>query len=57
MNILDQVLTVSEAAKIRNVSNRHMRRLCEAGSVVCRKSDDGVWLILKSSIPGKEVSQ
>jgi hypothetical protein len=45
--MLNQVVTVSEMAEIRKVSVQHIRKLCKEGKLECRKSSDGVWLILK----------
>ncbi len=49
MNILD-VITASEAAEMKGVSVQWIRKLCADGKLNSRKSSDGVWLILKSSI-------
>ena len=46
--MLNQVVTVSEMAEIMNVSVQYIRLLCKEGKLTCRKSSDGVWLILKS---------
>lgn len=43
--MIDQVITVSEAAEILKVSERHVRRLCEAKKISARKNKDGTWLI------------
>lgn len=51
MNILERVVTVSEMAEINKVSVQHIRKLCKDGKLACRKSSDGVWLIL---LPTKE---
>lgn len=45
---LHQVVTVSEMAEIKGVSVQYIRLLCKEGKLTCRKSSDGVWLILKS---------
>ena len=48
--MLNQVVTVSEMAEIMNVSVQYIRLLCKEGKLTCRKSSDGVWLILKEEI-------
>lgn len=53
MNPLNEVLTVSEAAKLSGVTIQHIRRLCKSGVLAARYAD-GVWLILKASITKKE---
>jgi DeoR/GlpR family transcriptional regulator of sugar metabolism len=45
---LHQVVTVSEMAEIMNVSVQYIRKQCKDGKLTCRKSSDGVWLILKT---------
>jgi predicted site-specific integrase-resolvase len=50
LNPLDQVVTVSEMAEALGVSVQYIRKQCKDGKLNCRKSSDGVWLILKSSI-------
>lgn len=47
---LDEVITVSEAAKILGVSDRHVRRMCEQKKFACRKTKDDVWLIGRASL-------
>lgn len=44
---LAQVLTVSEAAELMGVTDRHVRRLCEAKKIAARKSADGTWIVGK----------
>jgi hypothetical protein len=53
LNLLNEVLTVKEAAKLSKVSQRYIQQLCKSGKIVARYAD-GVWLILKSSIIKKE---
>lgn len=48
MKILNQVVTVSEMAEALGVSVQYIRKQCKEGKLKCRKSSDGVWLILKS---------
>lgn len=47
--MLNQIVTVSEMAEIKGVSVQRIRKLCADGKLDCRKSSDGVWLILKDS--------
>jgi len=48
--MLEKVITVSEAAKIKGCSVSYIRRLCREGKLVSRFSEDGIWLILKASV-------
>lgn len=48
--ILEEVVTVSEAAVIKGCTVSYIRRLCRENKLVCRETAEGVWLILKSSI-------
>ncbi|MEK5479902.1 hypothetical protein NYE70_23675 [Paenibacillus sp. FSL R5-0407] len=50
MNPLEQVITVSEAARIADITVRTVQRKCKAGEYDARITDDGVWLILKTSV-------
>lgn len=45
---LHQVVTVSEMAVITGLTVQAIRLQCAKGTIKCRKSSDGVWLILKS---------
>lgn len=54
MNPLDQVVTVSEMAEILRVSPQYIRSQCAKGKLECRKSSDGVWLILKPKEKGSQ---
>lgn len=47
---LTDIVTVSEAAKILGNSQRYIRAECTRGNITARKTDDGVWLILRSSL-------
>lgn len=44
---LHQVVTVSEMAVITGLTVQAIRLQCAQGKLTCRKSSDGVWLILK----------
>lgn len=46
---LDEIITVSEAAKLMNVTIQHVRRLCKNKTLTARYAD-GVWLIHKNSM-------
>lgn len=47
--MLNEVVTVQEAAEITNSNVRQVQRLCEKGKYKCRKAK-GTWLILRSSL-------
>ena len=49
INMLNQVVTVQEAAEITKSNVRQVQRLCEKGKYKCRKAK-GTWLILRSSL-------
>ena len=53
-SILDQVVTVSDAAEIYGCSDRYIRKLCELKKIEAKQDKKGNWLILKSSLPTKE---
>lgn len=48
-NLINEVVTVQEAAEITNLNVRQVQRLCEKGKYKCRKAK-GTWLILRSSL-------
>ncbi len=48
--ILDAVLTTSEAARMAYYSPRSIRRLAEEGIVAARKTMTGDWLISRHSL-------
>lgn len=50
INSVHQVVTVSEAASILGVTPRHVQRMCKSGILTSRYAD-GIWLILRSSLP------
>lgn len=54
MNVLEQVVTVQEAAELLGrpgrVGSRFVQRKCVDGKLDCRKSPDGVWLITLESV-------
>lgn len=50
LNPLDQVVTASEASRMLNVTIQHITRLCRERKLIARRSDDRIWLILRSSV-------
>jgi hypothetical protein len=50
MNPLEKVFTVTETSRELKVTIQHVRRLCRENRLVSRQSEDGTWLILKSSV-------
>lgn len=50
MNVLEQVVTAAEWAKHCNVSPQYIRRLCVDGRLTARKTEEGVWLIVKPEL-------
>ena len=46
---LKNVLTATELAKLLGVSDRTIRRRCESGLYVARRTDKN-WIILKDSV-------
>jgi predicted site-specific integrase-resolvase len=47
MNPLTQVVTAAEWAKLCGVSPQYIRRICAEGKLNARKTEEGVWLIVK----------
>lgn len=54
MSILDQVVTVSDAAVLYGCSDRYIRQLCKQKKIEAKQDCKGNWIILKSSLPTKE---
>lgn len=58
MKTLQQVITAPEAVNLSGLGLRTIQRMCKSGKLVCRNAGTDtkpVWLILKSSVPTKEV--
>lgn len=57
MNLLNEVITVHEAAEILGGSTRanlrKVQRYCVQGKYTARQDAKGTWLILKSSVMNK----
>lgn len=54
-NPLTQVITVAEAVELSGFNIRKVQRYCKSGLITSRQYLNGSWLILKSSVPTKEV--
>ncbi|MDN4609106.1 helix-turn-helix domain-containing protein [Sporosarcina highlanderae] len=46
MNVLDQIISVQEAAELWGLSPDHVKRLCRDGDIIAKKVGNS-WVVLK----------
>jgi hypothetical protein len=49
MNILNEVLTAAEAAELYKLDPTTIKKACQQGRLICRKSK-GTWLVTKKEM-------